>query len=88
MIKKGKKKLKLFFLILLSLLIVAGYSRVVYAASGGQSNEQIEAESNILMDPFTLTIIVLEESENNDSRPPIRRTSRPVLRSYFRPPLY
>ena len=84
----GKKKLKMIFLLLLSLLIVAGYSRVVYAASGSESSDQIEEERNTLLDPFSLTIILLEESDEIDSRSPIRISSRPELRSYFRPPLY
>ena len=94
MIKIGIRcNCKLIMLMTLMLLVMAGYSTVVYAASGANQNTQLQDERGIF-DPFTLnTFIVVRESNVNvtlaseDGRPPIRIPTRPALRSYFRPSL-
>lgn len=82
-------------LLILALTALAGYGTVAYAASGTNLNARLQDDRGIF-DPFTYgTIFVMAENGSNASavissvvlRPPIRITKRPVLRSYFRPPL-
>lgn len=82
--KKNKKYLYVI-LILSVLVVIAGYSSVVYAASGTGSTTQIQNDRGIF-DPFSLSIVLLTSEDGTVSRPPIRITTRPPLRSYFRPP--
>jgi hypothetical protein len=76
-------------LVVLALTILAGVNAIVYAQS---SNAQLQDERGIF-NPFTLNVV--EVSSDNGSvavassvvRPAIRIPTRPVLRSFFRPPM-
>ena len=83
--RKKNKRIMLVVIGLLTLIFVTGYSSVIYAASGTNSKAQINDRG--ILDPFSLSTIVLTSDDETVSRPPIRITTRPVLRSYFRPPL-
>ena len=83
-----KKTLKYIVLMSLTLIIIIGYSSGVVYAAGNGSNSQIEDDEIMSMfDPFMLNTISLTTDNVVLSRPPIRINCRPVVRSYFRPPL-
>jgi len=87
MVKKRNSK-KLIFILGLSILIfITGYSRITLAAGNSSYTQSSDSEQRLL-DPFTLnTFFVITGSETAVSRPPIRITVRPTVRSYFRPEL-
>lgn len=76
--------------VVLALVVIAGFGTAAYAASG--SAAQLDDDKGIF-NPFTLNVI--QTSSDNGStatvasvaRPPIRIPVRPVLRSFFRPPM-
>ena len=88
MVKKGKKNKKFVFVILmlLAVIVIAGYNGMVYAASAGASRIQASNERGIV-DPFSLNFVFITSEDEPVVRPPIRITERPEMRSYFRPPL-
>ena len=85
---KGTKRLKIIvMLFVLMFLVLACYTSVTYAAS--ESNAQQRGNEGIL-DPFSLNVIMGSTGNGSSdlvSRPPIRISTRPVVRSYFRPPV-
>jgi flagellar basal body-associated protein FliL len=94
MFKKSIKKKILKFTILISLVLIVtgGLSGIVFAASGTANSSQSQSSDKAelqMFDPFTLNIILTtgDDSGGSISRPSIRITTRPLMRSYFRPPL-
>jgi hypothetical protein len=80
--RKGKLKLGIV-IVVLAVIVMAGFGSVAYAASG--STSQLEDERGIF-NPFTLRVFQVP-SDESVARPAIRIPVRPVLRSFFRPPL-
>ena len=77
-------------LVALALTVLAGISTVAYAQS---NSTQLQDERGIF-DPFTLNVVMVSADNSTGAvlataitRPSIRIPVRPVLRSYFRPPL-
>jgi hypothetical protein len=76
-------------LMVLTLAILAGINTVVYAQG---SNAQLQDERGIF-NPFTLNVINVSSDNGSVAvvssvvRPAIRIPIRPVVRSFFRPPL-
>jgi len=85
-----KGKLKLGIVVVLVLFVVAGFGTFAYAASGNTA--QLEDERGIF-NPFTLSVMQVSSGSGSTAvvesvaRPAIRIPVRPVLRSFFRPPL-
>jgi hypothetical protein len=85
---KGKKRLRIIFVTaVLALLVLACYSQVTYAAPATNSQA-----ARSLLDPFSLNTIILTSAGTNGSsvliaRPQVRISTRPVVRSCFRPPI-
>lgn len=91
MSQKGEFKLKML-IVVLAFAVITVFGTVVYAASGDTSI-QLQDDRGIF-DPFALNTIMVSSVSSSDavvasvvSRPPIRIPIRPVLRSFFRPPL-
>lgn len=89
--KHEKIRLKLgIVVVVLVLAVVAGFGTFAYAASGNTS--QVEDEKGVF-NPFTLSVMQVSSGSGSTvvvesvARPPIRIPVRPVLRSFFRPPL-
>jgi hypothetical protein len=87
--RKGKLKLGIV-IVVLAVTVMAGFGSVVYAASGNAA--QLEDERGIF-NPFTLSVTQVSSGSGSTAvlesvaRPAIRIPVRPVLRSFFRPPL-
>lgn len=85
---KERKRLKIIFVtVILTLVVLACYSTSVCSAQAVNSQQ-----TGSLMDPFSLNMIVLTATESDGSssvvtRPTVRIAYRPVVRSYFRPPV-
>jgi hypothetical protein len=94
--RKGRNE-KIYFrlgitIVTLALVAMTGLGTVAYAASGGNPSTQLEDERGIF-NPFTLNVIKVSSDSGSTAvissvaRPEIRIPVRPVLRSFFRPPL-
>lgn len=94
--RKGRNE-KIYFrlgitIVALALVAMMGFGTVAYAASGGNSSAQLEDERGIF-NPFTLNVIKVSSDGGSNAviasvaRPEIRIPVRPVVRSFFRPPL-
>jgi len=94
--KKGRDE-KISFkleivIVALALAVITGFGTVAYAASGNNPSTQLEDERGIF-NPFTLNVIQVSSNSGSAAvissvvRPEIRIPVRPVLRSFFRPPL-
>jgi hypothetical protein len=76
--------------VVLVLAVMAGLGTAAYAASGNTA--QLEDEIGVF-NPFTLNVIEVSSDSGSTAavssvaRPAIRIPVRPVLRSFFRPPL-
>lgn len=93
MSQMNKFKFKIL-IITLTVAVIAGFGTITYAASGNTGT--LLQDERGLFDPFTLDTIMVSVSTEGTSdaavasvvtRPPIRIPIRPVLRSFFRPPL-
>ena len=92
--RKGKHEKIRFKLgivvVVLALSVMAGFGTLAYAASGNTA--QLEDEMGVF-NPFTLNVIQVSSDSGSTAvvssvaRPPIRIPVRPVLRSFFKPPL-
>ncbi|MBN1182663.1 MAG: hypothetical protein JXB49_10275 [Bacteroidales bacterium] len=83
---KKNKKILLAILMFFAFIAVAGYTGAVYAASSNGSTGQDQNAGREILDPFSLNFVFLS-TQDECERPPIRITTRPELRSYYRPPL-
>ncbi len=84
-----RKKVKLILIMaLFTLMVLACYSTVSYAASGTSTGQD---NNGSILDPFSLNIMIMTSTDNGSGavevRPPVRISVRPSVRSYFRPPL-
>jgi len=89
--KHEKIRFKLgIVMVVLALAVMAGFGTVAYAASGNSA--QLEDENGVF-NPFTLNVIEVSSDSGSTAvvssvaRPAIRIPVRPVLRSFFKPPL-
>ena len=83
---REKKRFRIIFAaVVLTLVVLACYSTASYAASGTNS---LQNSSGSILDPFNLnTILTSTDDSTTAVRPPVRITVRPVMRSYYRPPM-
>ena len=85
---KEKKKLKLIFVtVILTFLFLVCYTTVTYAAPTVNSDKTVN-----LLDPFSLRTITFSSTRVGGTNyvitsPVIRITTRPVVRSCYRPPI-
>ena len=81
-----KRKIRIIFLTIMMVFIVAVFSTAMYAASGNVEND----DNGGILDPFELIIMSPTINVSNDTIytvPLIKMTIRPKLRSYYRPPM-
>ena len=83
-----RKKVKLILIMaIFTLMVLACYSTVSYAASGTSTGQD---NNGSILDPFSLNMIMTSTDNGSGAaevRPPVRISVRPPVRSYFRPPL-
>ena len=83
---KEKKKIRIIFLTIMMVFIVAAFSTAMYAASGNVQND----DNGGILDPFGLIMMspTISVSDNTIyTIPSIKMTIRPKLRSHYRPPM-